>query len=89
VITRARLFAKPVTSKATLAAFTKKAAAFLPSANQSQRGGGAPLLKWRCFGARACSPEQVLHGSNWRRHHQALAMFFHYKARNALAYLQL
>ena len=31
----------------------------------------------------------VLHWSNWRRHHQALAMFFHYKARNALDYIQL
>lgn len=31
----------------------------------------------------------VLHWSNWRRHHQAIAMFFHYKARNALDYLQL
>ncbi len=32
---------------------------------------------------------QVLHWSNWRRHHQALAKFFHYKTRHALAYLQL
>ena len=32
---------------------------------------------------------QVLRWSNWRRHHQALAMFFHYKSRTALAYLQL
>ena len=32
---------------------------------------------------------QVLHWSNWRRHHQAVAKFFHYKARNALAHLQL
>ena len=32
---------------------------------------------------------QVLRWSNWRRHHQALAMFFHYKARNALDHLQL
>lgn len=32
---------------------------------------------------------QVLRWSNWRRHHQALAKFFHYKSRNALAYLQL
>ena len=31
----------------------------------------------------------VLRWSNWRRHHQALAKFFHYKTRNALAYLQL
>lgn len=32
---------------------------------------------------------QVLRWSNWRRHHQAVAMFFHYKARNALDHLQL
>ena len=32
---------------------------------------------------------QVLRWSNWRRHHQALAKFFHYKTRRALAYLQL
>ena len=32
---------------------------------------------------------QVLRWSNWRRHHQAVAKFFHYKPRNALAYLQL
>ena len=31
----------------------------------------------------------VLRWSNWRRHHQALAMFFHYKTRNALTHLQL
>ena len=31
----------------------------------------------------------VLHWSNWRRHHQALAKYFHYKARHALACLQL
>ena len=31
----------------------------------------------------------VLRWSNWRRHHQAVAMFFHYKTRNALDYLQL
>lgn len=31
----------------------------------------------------------VLRWSNWRRHHQALAKFFHYKSRNALAHLQL
>ena len=32
---------------------------------------------------------QVLRWSNWQRHHQALAKFFHYKTRHALAYLQL
>ena len=32
---------------------------------------------------------QVLHWSNWRRHHQALAKFFHYKSPYTLAYLQL
>ena len=32
---------------------------------------------------------RLLHWSNWRRHHQAVAMFFHYKTRNALASLQL
>ncbi len=32
---------------------------------------------------------QALRWSNWRRHHQALAKFFHYKTRHALAYLQL
>lgn len=32
---------------------------------------------------------RVLRWSNWRRHHQARAKFFHYKARRALAYLQL
>ena len=32
---------------------------------------------------------RVLRWSNWRRHHQAVAMFFHYKARKALDYLQL
>ena len=32
---------------------------------------------------------QVLRWSNWRRHHQAIAKFFHYKSRGALAYLQL
>jgi hypothetical protein len=31
----------------------------------------------------------VLHWSNWRRHHQAQAQFFHYKTRNALCHLQL
>ena len=31
----------------------------------------------------------VLRWSNWRRHHQALAKFFHYKTRCALADLQL
>jgi hypothetical protein len=31
----------------------------------------------------------VLHGSNWRRHHQAQAQFFHYKTRKALRHLQL
>jgi hypothetical protein len=33
--------------------------------------------------------ERVLHWSNWRRRHQALAMFFHHKSRKALEYLQL
>ena len=32
---------------------------------------------------------RVLAWSNWRRHHQALAKFFHSKTRNALAHLQL
>ena len=32
---------------------------------------------------------RVLRWSNWRRHHQALAKFFHYKTRHALAHLQL
>lgn len=32
---------------------------------------------------------QVLRWSNWRRHHQARAVFFHYKAGNALDCLQL
>ena len=32
---------------------------------------------------------QVRRWSNWRRHHQAAALCFHYKARNALACLQL
>jgi transposase InsO family protein len=41
------------------------------------------------WGAARTFIEQVLHWSNWRRKHQALAMFFHYKARNALPYLQL
>jgi hypothetical protein len=27
----------------------------------------------------------VLHGSNWRRKHQASALFFHYKTRQAFA----
>jgi hypothetical protein len=31
----------------------------------------------------------VLHWSNWRRHHQAQAKFFHYKVRKALRHLQL
>jgi hypothetical protein len=31
----------------------------------------------------------LLRWSNWRRHHQAVAKFFHYKSRNALTYLQL
>jgi hypothetical protein len=31
----------------------------------------------------------VLHWSNWRRRHQALAIFFHHKSRNALDYIQL
>jgi hypothetical protein len=31
----------------------------------------------------------VVHWSNWRRHHQAQAKFFHYKARKALRHLQL
>jgi hypothetical protein len=33
--------------------------------------------------------ERVLHWSNWRRRHQALAMFFHHKSRKALKYIQL
>ena len=32
---------------------------------------------------------QVLRWSNWRRHHQAVAKFFHYKTRHALEHLQL
>ena len=32
---------------------------------------------------------EVLHWSNWRRRHQATAMFFHYQARKELALLQL
>jgi hypothetical protein len=31
----------------------------------------------------------VLQWSNWRRHHQAQAKFFHYKTRKALRHLQL
>jgi hypothetical protein len=33
--------------------------------------------------------QDVLHWSNWRRHHQAQAKFFHYKTRKALRHLQL
>jgi hypothetical protein len=29
--------------------------------------------------------ESVLHWSNWRRKHQAIALFFHYKTREAFA----
>ncbi|MDQ5851992.1 MAG: hypothetical protein M3380_07970 [Chloroflexota bacterium] len=32
---------------------------------------------------------QVLAWSWWRRRHQAVAKFYHYKRRGALAYLQL
>ena len=32
---------------------------------------------------------QVLRWSNWRRHHQAVAKFFHDKSRHALTHLQL
>ena len=31
----------------------------------------------------------VLAWSHWRRRHQAVATFYHYKRRGALAYLQL
>ena len=31
----------------------------------------------------------VLYWPNWRRHHQAVAKFFHHTSRHALAYLQL
>jgi hypothetical protein len=32
---------------------------------------------------------EVLAWSRWRRRHQAIAKFYHYKRRGALAYLQL
>ena len=41
------------------------------------------------WGATRVLMAHVLRWSNWRRHHQALAKFFHYKSRRALAYLQL
>jgi hypothetical protein len=33
--------------------------------------------------------EAVLAWSRWRRRHQAIAKYYHYKRRGALAYLQL
>lgn len=33
--------------------------------------------------------EALLHWSLWRRRHQALAMFYHFRARKALCHLQL
>ena len=46
-------------------------------------------LLWKLVVSVGQSVEEVLAWSRWRRRHQAVAKFYHYKRRGALAYLQL
>ena len=46
-------------------------------------------LLWKLVFAVGQSTEAVLAWSRWRRQHQAVAKFYHYKRRGALSYLQL
>lgn len=47
-------------------------------------------LLWRLVLKVQHTAAHILAWSRWRRHHQALAKFYHYKRRNALlTYLQL
>ncbi len=46
-------------------------------------------LLWKVVFVVGQTVEQVLAWSRWRRHHQAVAKFYHYKRRGVLAYLQL
>jgi hypothetical protein len=46
-------------------------------------------LLWKVVFMVRQTVEEVLAWSQWRRRHQAIAKFYHYKRRGALAYLQL
>jgi len=46
-------------------------------------------LLWKLMFKVEESVEQVLAWSRWRRRHQAVAKFYHYKRRGVLAHLQL
>jgi hypothetical protein len=46
-------------------------------------------LLWKVVFVARQTVAEVLAWSRWRRRHQAVAKFYHYKRRGALAYLQL
>jgi hypothetical protein len=46
-------------------------------------------LLWKLVFIVEQAADGVLAWSRWRRHHQAVAKFYHYKKRGALGYLQL
>ncbi len=46
-------------------------------------------LFWHIVLAVQHTTHHLVTWSRWRRQHQAMAKFYHYKQRNALAYLQL
>lgn len=46
-------------------------------------------LLWKVVYEVRQSVEEVLAWARWRRRHQAVAKFYHYKGRGALIYLQL
>ncbi len=46
-------------------------------------------LLWKLVCVVEQAAEDVLAWSRWRRRHQAVAKFYHYKQRDALQYLQL
>ncbi len=46
-------------------------------------------LLWQLVLALGQTAEEILAWSRWRRRHQAVAKYYHYKRRGALAYLQL
>jgi hypothetical protein len=91
VLTRARLFARPASSRPTMAALKKKSRAW---AGRCRRLLKVSVAEVRRFFVALLWPKvrrlaSVLHWSNWRRNHQAQAQFFHYKTRKALRHLQL
>jgi hypothetical protein len=46
-------------------------------------------LLWKVVFVVQQTTAEVLAWSRWRRHHQAVAKYYHYKRRGTLAYLQL